>query len=138
MIGLGAIAVLEVKLGSTFRARADDFAAEFFHEPGAQKLFVQTQPGKRFHAEGQKRFADVKARKFFALEHDYAPAGARKQRRGSAAGRSSADDRDIVHGGTHRVLMLANFRALGRDPVLSRKPSGVGAARRSYRFVLTC
>ena len=102
MIGLGAIAVFEIKLGSSFRARTNDFAAEFFHEPGAQKFFVQTQPGKRFHAERQQRFADVKARKFFAFEHDRAPPRAREQRRGYAPGRSTANDRDIVHGIAHR------------------------------------
>src|SRR6266478_2129565 len=132
MIGLRAIAVLEIKLGSIFRARANDFATEFFHEPGAQELFVQTQPGKRLHAERQQRFANVKSRKFFAFEDDYAPPRAREQRRGSAASRSSSDDRDIVRGGAHRVLMLANFRALGRDAAL---PFSGGRAGHSVRAV---
>src|SRR5438067_1085237 len=127
MIGLGAIAVLEIKLGSSFRTCANDLAAEFFHESGAQKFFVQTQPSKGLHAERQERFADVKARKFFALEHDHAPASAREQRRSNAASRSSSDDRDIVHGGVHHALSLANFRGFGRDAAL--RCNGVSISR---------
>jgi hypothetical protein len=53
VIGLRTVAVLEVKLGSGVRACTHDFAAVFFYEPGAQKFFLQPEPGKRFHAEWQ-------------------------------------------------------------------------------------
>src|SRR5436190_24383981 len=101
MIGLRTIDVLKVKLGSRFRACAEDFATVLFHESSAQKFFVQPQAGKRFHAERQQRFANVKPRKFLALEHNDAPSGMREQRRGSAARRSSPYDSDIVHAGAH-------------------------------------
>src|SRR4029077_10663834 len=76
MIGLRTIAVLEIKLRSGFRTRAEDFAAELLHEPGTQEFFMQPQPGKRFHAERQERFADVKTRKLFAFEDNHAAASA--------------------------------------------------------------
>ena len=53
VIGLRTITVLEVKLGSSVGARADNFAPVLFYEPGAQKFVVQTQPVKRLHAERQ-------------------------------------------------------------------------------------
>src|SRR5262245_26539265 len=97
VIGLRAIAVLKVKLGSTVGARAHDFAAVLFYEPGAQEFFVQPESGKCLHAERQKRLADVKSWKFFALQKNHTTSGAREQRRGRAAGRSASYDRDIVH-----------------------------------------
>jgi hypothetical protein len=60
-----------------------------FHESSAQKFFMQAQSGKRFHAERQQRFTDVKTRKFFLFENNQPAPGACEQRRGSAAGRSS-------------------------------------------------
>src|SRR4029077_5211016 len=114
VISLRTIAVLEVKLGSRFRARAKDFATVLFHESGAQKFFVQPQAGKRFHAERQQRFANVKPRKFLALEYNDALPGTREQCRGSAARRSSPYDSDIVHCELHRVLMLPNCPDFGR------------------------
>src|SRR5882672_10862043 len=97
VIGLRTIAVLKVKLRSSVGARAHDFAAVFFYEPGAQKFFVQPEPGKCLHAERQQRLADVKPRKLFALEENHAPSGAREQRRGCAPGWSASYDRDVVH-----------------------------------------
>src|SRR5262245_4359495 len=96
VIGLRTVTVLKVKLRSTVGTRAHDFAAVFFYEPGAQNFFVQPEPGKCLHAERQQRLADVKSRKLFALEKNHATSGAREQRRGRAAGRSAAYDRDIV------------------------------------------
>src|SRR5438093_4389468 len=127
MISLRTVAVLEVKLGSRFRARAKDFATVFFHESGTQEFFVQPQAGKRFHAERQQRFANVKPRKFVALEYNDAPPGTREQRRGSAARRSSPYDRDIVHSELHRVLMLPNCPDFGREAALRRPPPHVGS-----------
>src|SRR5882724_3658939 len=75
VISLRTESVLEVKLGSRLRARAEDFATKLFHESGARKFFVQPEAGKRFHAEWQQGFPDVKAWTFFALENDHAPSG---------------------------------------------------------------
>src|SRR6266480_8095807 len=135
VIGLGTEPVLEIKFGSPLGTCAKDFAAEFFQETGAQKFFVQFQPAKRFHAKRQQRFTDVKAWEPFALEHDHAPSGVRKQCGGSATSWSAANDSDIVHVNAHRVLMLANCPDFGRDSVL-RYPDA--AARRRYQFMLTC
>src|SRR4029077_658272 len=101
VIGLRTVAVLEVKLGSRIRARAHDFAAVFFYEPCAQKFFMQPEPGERFHAERQQRFADVKPRKFFAFEYNHSAPGTREQRSSRAAGWSASNDRDIVHAAAH-------------------------------------
>ena len=97
VVGLGTEPVLEVKFGSLLGTRAKDFAAEFFHEPGAQEFFVQPQPAKRFHAERQEGFANVKPWKFFAFKHDNASPGASEQCSRSATGRPSTDDSNIVH-----------------------------------------
>src|SRR5262245_60756130 len=64
---------------------------------------MQLQPGKRFHAERQQRFADVKPRKLFAFEYNHAPPGAGEQRSGRASGRSAAYDGDIVNLAAHRL-----------------------------------
>src|SRR6266481_6641356 len=101
VIGLRTIAVLKVKLRSGIGARAHDFAAVFLYKPGTQEFFLQPEPGKSLHTERQKRLADVKPRKLFALEENHATSGAREQRRGRAAGRSASYNRDIVHAGTH-------------------------------------
>src|SRR4030095_2305680 len=114
IIGLRAITVFKVKLGPFARARAEKFAAEFFYEAGAQKLFVKTQPGERLHAERQKRFANVKTWKSLALEDDHPSPGPRQQGGCGAARRSSANDCDIVHAGLHLVLMVAHSSAVGR------------------------
>src|SRR5262249_53025271 len=100
VIGLRTIAVLEVKLGSSFRARADDFAPVLFYEPGAQEFLVQPKPGKRFHAERQQRFADVKPRKLFPLKENDAPSGPREQRCCSATGRPASYDCAIIQADT--------------------------------------
>src|SRR4029078_3475379 len=81
VIGLRAIAVLKVKLRSTVGTRAHDPPAVLFQDPGIHKFLVQPEPGKRFHAERQKRFADVKAREFFTLEKNDAAPGTGEQRR---------------------------------------------------------
>src|SRR4030095_15382412 len=99
VVCLGAKRVLEIEFISLLRTCAKHFAAKFLHESRARKFFVQSQSGKRFHAEGQERFADVKAGKFFAFEDDHAPAGAREEGGSGAAGRPSTDDGDIVHVG---------------------------------------
>src|SRR3954451_6723398 len=101
VIGLRAVAILKVKLRSSIGARAHDFAAVFFYEPGAQKFFVQPEPGKCLHAERQQRLADVKPRKLLALEENHTTSGAREQGRGRAAGGSASYDCDIIHGAAH-------------------------------------
>src|SRR5437762_9977656 len=105
MIGLRTIAVLKVKLRSSFGARAHDFAAVCFYEAGTRKFFLQPEPGKCLHAERQQRLADVKPRKLFALEENHATPGAREQRRSRAAGRSASYDRDIVRAAVHRLIL---------------------------------
>jgi hypothetical protein len=91
----------------------------FFMKPGMQEFFMQPQTGKRFHAERQQRFANVKPRKFFAFEHSYVPPAARKQRRGSAPSRASSDDCDVIHLLVLTVLILANYRKFGRTHLLN-------------------
>src|SRR5215471_5522296 len=54
VISLRTVAVFKVKLAPVLGTRADDFAAVFFYEPGAQEFFVQTHSRKRFHAERQQ------------------------------------------------------------------------------------
>jgi hypothetical protein len=99
-----------------------------FHESCVQEFFVQPQAGKRFHAERQQRFPNVKPRKFLALEYNDAPPGMSEQRCGSAAGRSSPYDSDIVHCELHRVLMLPNCPDFGREAALSRERPRVATA----------
>src|SRR5262245_6891783 len=94
VIGLRAITVFKVKLRSAIGARAHDFAAVFFYEPGIFKFLVQPEPGERFHAERQQRLSDVEARKFFPLENNDSASCACEQRRSCAAGRSTSYDRD--------------------------------------------
>jgi hypothetical protein len=101
VIGLRTEPVLKIKFGSPLGTRSKDFAAEFSQETGARKFFVQLQPAKRFHAEGQKRFANMKAWKFFALKYDHSSSSTREQRSGGAASRSSANDCDVVHVDLH-------------------------------------
>ena len=76
---------------------------------------MQTESRKCLHAEGQKRLADMKPRKLFALKEDHAPPGAREQRSGNAPGWPTANDSDIVHVDVHPVGMLANYASFGRD-----------------------
>src|SRR5438477_6772181 len=109
VIGLRTIAVLKVKLRSSVRARAHDFAAVFFYEPGTRKFFRQPKSGKCLHAERQQRLADVKPRKLFALEENHASSGAREQRGGRAARRSAADDSDVVNCVRHAAINLASL-----------------------------
>ena len=71
---------------------------------------MQIQPGKRLHAERQQRFADVKTRKPLAFKDNHAPPGSREQRRHGAAGRSSADDSDVVNRVRHAAINLASLR----------------------------
>ena len=68
VIGLRAICVFEIKLVSLLGTRAEHFAAEFFHESGARNFFVQIHARECFHAERQKRFADMETREFFPFE----------------------------------------------------------------------
>src|SRR6266480_58098 len=142
VIGLRTIAVLKVKLGSRFRARAEDFATELFHESGAQEFFVKPQSGKCFHAERQQRFANVKSRKSFAFEDNHAPPGACEKRCGSAARRSSPYDSDIVHCELHRVLIYQIVQILVRMPrspeSIRESPQRPAMTRPSDQFVLTC
>src|SRR5205823_8265089 len=85
-------------------------AAVLLYESGAHKFFVQVEPGKRFHAERQQRFADVKARKLFAFENNHTPTGACEQRGGRAARRSAADYSDVVNRVRHAAINLASLR----------------------------
>jgi hypothetical protein len=110
IIGLRAITVFKVKLGSFARAGAEKFAAELFNEARAEKLFVEPQPGKRLHTERQKRFANVKTREFLTLEDDHTSPGARQQGGSGASCRSSPNDGDIVRCGLHSGIMLAKCR----------------------------
>src|SRR5262245_44701767 len=72
---------------------------------------MQPEPGKRFHAERQQRFANVKPWKLFAFEYNHTPPGAGEQRSSRASGRSAAYDGDIVNTAAHR-LILANYPKL--------------------------
>ena len=84
---------------------------------------MQSEPGKRVHAERQQRFTNMKPRKFLALENDDAATSAREQRRGGAAGRSAADNSGVIYFRAHRSLMLANFRDFDRT---ARTLAGAG------------
>jgi hypothetical protein len=101
VIGLRTVAVLKVKLRSIVGARAHYFATVFFYKSGAQKFLVQPEPGECLHAKRQQRFADMKAREFFALKEDHATSGAREQRRSRAAGWTASYDCDIVQAAAH-------------------------------------
>ena len=97
---IGAVAtrtktVFEIKLRAFGSASRDNFAAEF-RQKCAVKFFAQAQAIECLCAKRQERFADVKAWKFFALENDHAPPGARQQRGCSATSRPAADDSDVV------------------------------------------
>src|SRR5689334_25016864 len=60
------------------------------------QFLLQTEPGKRLHAEGQKRFADVETREFLAFEdNDTTPRFAEQRCRGTTGG-AAADDRHII------------------------------------------
>ena len=80
------------------------------------RLDFDTHPEaiKGCNAKRQKRLANMKARKFFALEYDDMPASSREQGRCSATGGSSPDDCDIVHTDVNRLLMLPNCPEFGR------------------------
>jgi len=101
----------------------------FFKNPAFKNFSCSPRRVNAVHAERQQRLADVKPRKLFALEENHATSGAREQRRGRAAGRSAANDRDVVHAAAHDALMLPNFRNFGRDAAL-RRP--IGTTRRPY------
>src|SRR5690242_9932999 len=74
VIGLRAIAVLEVKFRARLGTRAHDFAPVLLQEASAHKFCVQTDAGECLHTERQQGLAYVKPRKLLALEHNYAPA----------------------------------------------------------------
>ena len=86
-VGLRTKAVLEIKFHAVVAAGAVHFAAEFFHETGARKFLVETEPRESLHAEGEERFADVESRKLFALEDNDTTARFSEQRCRRAAGR---------------------------------------------------
>ena len=95
-VAVGLEAVLKIKsyaLRSTCRYNL----TAVFRQKGAVKFFAHAKAVERLHAEWQQRFADMKARKFLALENDHAPTRAREQRRGGTAGGSSTNDADVVH-----------------------------------------
>src|SRR5207249_11872905 len=111
---IGAIAarleaVLKIKFHPPCSTRGHDFPAEFRQE-SAIKFFADAKAVECLGAEWQKRFADMKARKFLALEKDHAPARAREQGRGGAPGRSAADDSDVVNRVRHAAINLASLR----------------------------
>src|SRR5439155_14345974 len=89
-------AVIKIEFHAPRSACRHDFSAIFWQK-SAIKFFADAKPVERLGAEWQKRLADVKARKFVALENDHAPARTRQQGRGGAAGGSSANDADVVH-----------------------------------------
>src|SRR5439155_17163489 len=72
-----------------------DLAPKFLDKVGAQ-FFLETEPGKCLHAERQKRFADMKTRKFFAFEHNNTTPRFAQQRRRGAAGGAAADYRYVI------------------------------------------
>ncbi len=63
-IGLRAEAILEIEFHPFLRTGARHLAAVFPEETGLLEFLVQTEPGKRLHADREKRFADVKTREF--------------------------------------------------------------------------
>src|SRR5438128_12419168 len=134
VVGLGAIRIFKVKLVTFFRARAEHFAAELFHEPGAEKLLVQAESGERPHAERQKRLANVKTRELFPLKDNDAPPRAREQRSRRASGRTAADDRDIVHVDLHCFMRLAKMYTRAKD----RRRGSAGTRASCPRFVTSC
>ena len=107
-------AILEIKfcfLRSTCR---HDLSAVFRQE-SAIEFFAHAEAVESLSAEWQKRFTDMKAWKFFALENDHAPACLRQKSRGRAAGWSPANNGDIVHIDLHVVFMIANSSDFGRQ-----------------------
>jgi hypothetical protein len=120
-------AILEIKfcfLRSTCR---HDLSAVFWQE-SAIKFFAHAEAVESLGAEWQKRFTDMNARKFFALEDDHTPARLRQKGRGRAAGWSSANDGDIVRVGLHAVFMIANSSDIGRDNTARRLGRRSGAS----------
>ena len=108
-VAVGLEAVLKIK-SYAFRSTRRHNLAAVFRQKGAVKFFADAKAVERLHAEWQQRFADMKARKFLALENDHAPARAREQGRGGAPGRSAADDSDIVNRFRHAAINLASLR----------------------------
>jgi len=131
---IGAIAarleaVFKIKFHPPCSTRGHDFPAEFRQE-SAIKFFADAKAVECLGAEWQKRFADMKARKFLALENDHAPTRAREQRRGGTAGGSSTNNADIVHIDLNLVFMVAKIAAKQRgrsSPVLDAKLDGEAA-----------
>src|SRR5262245_59218012 len=92
---------------------------------------MQPEPGERFHAERQQRFADVKSRKRFAFEYNHPPSGPGEQCRSRAAGRSASYDGHIENAAPHRFDLSklskacrskkrsSDTRTLARDARLS-------------------
>ena len=126
VVAFRAISILKIEFYSSLTVGTGHLTAEFFDKTGAQEFFMHAEPGKDFHARGQERFTDMKARKFFPLAHDHAPAGPRQQRCRRAARGAAADDRHVVDSVRHPGIKLPNSRRkqtpqgrlLGRPPRL--------------------
>src|SRR5215471_374995 len=119
-IALRAETVLEIKLRALGSAGGGDFAAVLRHECGIEFL-AHPKTIECSHAEWQERFANVEARKLFTLENNHAPTGLGEQRRSRAAGRTAANDRDVVEISVfHSPISLAKFPDFGRDAALRR------------------
>src|SRR6202022_1381840 len=102
-------AILEIKFYAAGSAGGDDFATKL-RQKSTVEFFANSQTIKRCCAEGQKRFANVKARDLVALQNNDATLGAGQERRGRAPGRTATDNGNVIHVDLHGQVMLAKLR----------------------------
>lgn len=116
-VGLRLKAIFKIEFCSSGTGGSIHLAAEFFHESSALEFLVQPETRECFHAEWQKRFADMEAGEFVALEHDNFSTGTSQQGSGRAAGGPPTDNCDVEDSLTHAATKVAK---LARKQMLLR------------------
>src|SRR6267142_5256928 len=102
-------AILEIKFYASGSAGGDDFATKL-RQKSTVEFFANSQTIERCCAERQKRFTDMKTRKFFPLQDDDAAPGFSQQRCRRAPGRTATDNGNVIHIDLHGQFMLAKLR----------------------------
>ena len=97
LVGAGvreAEPVLKMKPDLPRAAARRELRSVLVQKRAVEKL-TNPEPLEDRHGVGQQRFADVEARKFFALQHDDPPSCPRQKRGRRAARGAAADDRHV-------------------------------------------
>ena len=92
-----------------------ELRAPLFQQPGGFQLGEHAHLLEDDAVVGQQRFADVKARKNFLLQHEHRAPGLAEKRRRRAAARPAANHDCVIHCFHHAPIQREIRRPLKRD-----------------------